>query len=130
MALEVGRVCMKVAGREAGRYCVVVKKIDDAFVIVSGPKILTGVKRRRCNIEHLEPTPYSLEIKEDASDVEIIEAYKKANLIKKLDLKLPPAHLLKQLEKKESEGKEEKKEEKTEEKKKEKGEKKKVTEKA
>ena len=121
MALEVGRVCMKVAGREAGRYCVVVKKIDDAFVIVSGPKILTGVKRRRCNIEHLEPTPYSLEIKEDANDVEIIEAYKKANLIKKLDLKLPPAHLLKKLEEKRVEEKEEKK--------KEKGEKKKVAEK-
>jgi ribosomal protein L14E/L6E/L27E len=26
MALEIGRVCMKTAGREAGRYCVVLKK--------------------------------------------------------------------------------------------------------
>ncbi|MDI6798810.1 MAG: 50S ribosomal protein L14e [Candidatus Aenigmarchaeota archaeon] len=91
MPLEIGRVCMKVAGRESGRYCVVLKKISDAFVLVTGPKILTGVKRRKCNIEHLEALPYNLEIKEDASDEEVISAFEKANLTKKLDLKLPSA---------------------------------------
>ncbi|MEM5790964.1 MAG: 50S ribosomal protein L14e, partial [Candidatus Aenigmatarchaeota archaeon] len=43
MPLEVGRVCLKIAGREAGKYCVVLKKIDDNFVLITGPKSLTGV---------------------------------------------------------------------------------------
>jgi large subunit ribosomal protein L14e len=93
--LEVGRVCMKITGREAGKFCVIVRKIDKTFVEVTGPKVLTGVKRRKANITHLEPLPYVLEIKENASDEEVIEAYKKAGLIEKLGLKLPSAAELK-----------------------------------
>ena len=90
-ALEVGRLCMKTAGREAGKYCVVLKKIDDAFVSVTGPRLLTGVKRRKCNIAHLEATQHIIEIKEEASDEEVIEAMDKAGLTKKLGLKKPSA---------------------------------------
>jgi len=93
--MEVGRVCMKIAGREAGRYCVVLKKIDENFVLVTGPKLLTGVRRKKCNIAHLEPLPFMLEIKEEASDEEVISAYEKANLISKLNLKKPSAAQLK-----------------------------------
>ncbi|HDI12670.1 MAG TPA: 50S ribosomal protein L14e, partial [Hadesarchaea archaeon] len=46
MVVDVGRVCVKIAGHEAGKRCVVVEVLDDTFVVVSGPK----VKRRRCNI--------------------------------------------------------------------------------
>jgi large subunit ribosomal protein L14e len=98
--LEVGRVCVKTAGREAGRYCCILKKIDEQFVLITGPKILTGVKRRRCNIDHLEPTPFTLDIKEDAGEKEVIEAYKKAGLVKKLNLKLPSPEVVKEAEKK------------------------------
>jgi large subunit ribosomal protein L14e len=94
--LEVGRLCIKTAGREAGRYCVVLKSIDSNFVLVTGPKVLTGVKRRKCNVEHLEPTQYSLKIKEDASEKEVIEAYDKAGLISKLNLKKPSPEELKE----------------------------------
>lgn len=90
-ALEVGRVCMKVAGREGGKYCAVLKKESEAFVLVTGPKLLTGIKRRRCNVEHLEPLPYILEIKENALDEEVIAAFEKAGLITKLNLKKPSA---------------------------------------
>ncbi len=86
---------MKIAGREAGRYCVVLKKIDENFVLVTGPKLLTGVRRKKCNIAHLEPLPFMLEIKEEASDEEVISAYEKANLISKLNLKKPSAAQLK-----------------------------------
>ncbi len=113
--LEVGRVCLKVAGREAGKYCVVLKKIDDNFVLVTGPKLLTGVRRRRCNVEHLEALPYVLEIKEDASDEEVIAAYEKANLISKFNLKKPSAAQLK-AEKEKVEKKEVKEKEKIKEK--------------
>lgn len=46
-AIEVGRICVKLFGREAGRKCVVVDIIDKNFVLITGPKKLTGIKRRR-----------------------------------------------------------------------------------
>jgi len=98
--LEVGKVCVKTAGREAGKYCVVLKKLDDTFVLITGPKTLTGVKRRRCNVEHLEPTPFSVKITADASDPVVIKAYNAAGLTKKIGLKLPSPEVVKEAEKK------------------------------
>lgn len=95
MPLEVGRVCIKTVGREAGKYCVILKKINDSFLIVTGPKLLTGVKRRRANINHLQSTKHILEIKEDVSDEEVLVAFDKAGLISKLGLKKPSAAELK-----------------------------------
>ena len=60
-AIEVGRVCVKIAGREAGEKCVIVEIIDDKFVEVIG----TDIKNRRCNIKHLEPVDQTIEIKSD-----------------------------------------------------------------
>lgn len=60
-AIEVGRVCIKTAGREAGEKCVIVDIIDEKFVEVIG----TSVKNRRCNINHLEPLETSIEIKSE-----------------------------------------------------------------
>lgn len=90
-SITVGTVCMKVTGRESGSVCCVVKPVDKTFVMVTGPKLVTGIKRRRCNIEHLEPTDIKLDIKEDAIDEEVIEAYKKSNVLTKFNLKLPSA---------------------------------------
>jgi len=98
--LEVGRVCVKTAGREAGKYCVVLKKLDDAFVLITGPKTLTGVKRRRCNIEHLEPTSFSVKIEAEATDSVVIKAYDAIGLTKKFGLKLPSPEVVKEAEKK------------------------------
>jgi large subunit ribosomal protein L14e len=78
--IEVGRICVKTAGREAGKYCVVVDIIDENFVIVTGPKELTGVRRRRCNVKHLEPTPEKIDIERGASDEEVREALEEAGL--------------------------------------------------
>ncbi len=75
---EVGRVCIKKTGREAGRQCVVVDIIDKNFVLVTGPKNVTGVRRRRCNIDHLEPTDLKISIKRGAGDSEVAEALLKA----------------------------------------------------
>jgi large subunit ribosomal protein L14e len=63
-AIEVGRICIKIAGREAGEKCVIVDVIDEKFVEVVGGSI----KNRRCNIKHLEPTKESMEIKTDDID--------------------------------------------------------------
>jgi len=78
--IEVGRVCVKTMGREAGKKCVVVDVIDENFVLITGPKSISGVKRRRVNIKHIEPTPYKLEIAKGATDDEVVNAIEKAGL--------------------------------------------------
>ena len=71
----IGRICIKLTGREAGHLCVIVDQLNDNFVIIDG-----NVKRRKCNLMHLEQTNKSLDIKKGASTQEVIEAMKKAKL--------------------------------------------------
>jgi len=105
---DVGRLCMKIAGREAGKYCVVVKKLDANFVLVTGPRSVTQVKRRKCNILHLEPLKESLKLKDDATDEEVIKAYEEASIFSKLDLP-KPSHRAEPAEEREEKEKPEKK---------------------
>ena len=72
-AMNVGRICLKLKGREAGRRCVIVDVIDRNYVMVSGPFERTGVRRRRVNMSHLEPLDEVVEIPRNASDQEIID---------------------------------------------------------
>jgi large subunit ribosomal protein L14e len=72
--MEVGRVCVKLAGRAAGQKCAIVEVLDRNFVLVSGP----GVKRKRCNIMHLEPTGLKIEISNGATDEEVKRALEAA----------------------------------------------------
>jgi len=71
-AIQIGRIVVKTYGREAGRKGVIVDIINQNYVLLTGPKSLTGVKRRRCNIKHLEPTDKLIDIKRDASDEEVL----------------------------------------------------------
>lgn len=77
-SIEVGRVCVKLNGREAGRKCVIVDIIDKNFVLVTGPIKLTGVKRRRTNVKHLESTAETVDIKKGASDEDVTKLVEKA----------------------------------------------------
>jgi large subunit ribosomal protein L14e len=70
-AIEVGRVCVKLKGREEGRRCVIVDIIDRNYVLVTGPEDLTGVRRRRVNMDHLEPLDEKIEIRRNATDEEV-----------------------------------------------------------
>ncbi len=81
---DIGRICVKIAGREAGKKCVIVDIVNENFVLVTGPKSLTGVKRRRANIKHLEPTPQKIVIKKGASDEEVIKALEEVGLIEEM----------------------------------------------
>ncbi|AEM39543.1 50S ribosomal protein L14e [Pyrolobus fumarii 1A] len=80
-AIEVGRICVKLRGREAGRKCVIVDIIDENFVLITGPKDVSGVKRRRCNINHIEVLPEKIDIKPGASDEEVKKALEEAGLL-------------------------------------------------
>jgi large subunit ribosomal protein L14e len=91
--IEVGRLCVKLNGRETGLKCVIVDVIDKNFVLVTGPQKLSGVRRRRTNVKHLEPTEDTIEIKKGASDEDVTkvigkgkkaEAFKEAVLPKQI----------------------------------------------
>lgn len=73
--MEIGRVCVKIAGRDAGTRCVIVKVLDDTYVMIDGE-----ARARKCNIMHLEPTPTVLDISEGAGHSKIISALKDAGI--------------------------------------------------
>ena len=70
---SVGRLCVKIAGRDAGRKCIVVEQIDDQFVVVDG-----ATRRKKVNVRHLEPLAEVLELQEKASHDDVKKAFTKA----------------------------------------------------
>ena len=87
--IEPGRIVLKIAGREAGKYAVIVENVNDNFVLITGPKSVTGVKRRKCNIDHIEPTEHKFEINSKSDDAFIENLWKNSGLIEKLEIKVP-----------------------------------------
>ncbi|WP_220607949.1 50S ribosomal protein L14e [Methanobrevibacter oralis] len=65
VSIEVGRVCVKTSGREAGKKCAIIEIIDENYVEVVGE----AVKNRRCNIAHLEPTEDSIDVSGDIDSI-------------------------------------------------------------
>jgi large subunit ribosomal protein L14e len=89
-AVEVGRVCVKVTGREAGRKCVVVDVVNKNFALITGPKKVTGIKRRRVNVYHIEPTKIKVTIKRGATDEEIVQALTEAGELEEMSGAVKP----------------------------------------
>jgi large subunit ribosomal protein L14e len=85
---ETGRICIKLVGREAGSHCVVVEMKEANYVVITGPKNITGVRRRLCNIRHLEPLETILEISADADDEAVEKAIADAGLTEKFRTKI------------------------------------------
>jgi len=79
-AVDVGKICVKLTGREAGKKCVIVDIVDRNFVLVTGPKQVNGVKRRRVNTNHIEPTERKVNIKRGENDEELMKALDEATL--------------------------------------------------
>lgn len=117
---EVGRVCVKIAGRDARKKCVITEILDNRFVLIDGE-----TRRRKCNIAHLEPLDIIVEIPSGADNETVVKALKDAGFvcdIKKESKKQPlprpkKAKARKQKPVKEKKPKDEKKEEAEEEKK-------------
>ncbi|MFA5406853.1 MAG: 50S ribosomal protein L14e [Candidatus Nanoarchaeia archaeon] len=82
---EIGMICVKLAGREAGRKCVVVKHIDNNFVMIDG-----DVKRRKCNVDHLMPLDKTIAIKASTASEAIKDELIKIGLMVKKDKKSKP----------------------------------------
>jgi len=71
----VGRLCLKIAGRDAGKKCVIIENVDDSFVFVDG-----ATRRKKVNVKHLEPLNTVLEIKEKASHEDVKAAFDKLEI--------------------------------------------------
>ena len=72
---EIGRLCIKIAGRDANRKCLVIDIIDDNYVLIDGQ-----TRRRKCNIIHLEPLDKIVKIKKNASHDEVVKELKKIKI--------------------------------------------------
>ncbi len=66
MVTNIGRLCVKVAGRDAGQECLIVDELSGNLVLVDG-----NTRRRKCNIAHLEFLPHMADIKKGASHEEV-----------------------------------------------------------
>jgi large subunit ribosomal protein L14e len=93
-SIEVGRICVKLFGREAGLKCVIVDLIDKNFVLVTGPKKVNGLKRRRTNVKHLEPTDEMIDVKKGASDDDVVKVAEKAKKSAYLKEVITPARIM------------------------------------
>ncbi|MFX0041341.1 MAG: 50S ribosomal protein L14e [Candidatus Hodarchaeota archaeon] len=78
---DIGRICLKTMGREAGYYCVIVDVIDKNYLLIDGLK----TRRRRVNYKHIEPIADTIDIKKGATHEEIEAAIKQAKLQKKMN---------------------------------------------
>lgn len=72
---EIGRVYVKIAGRDAGKFCTIVETIDNNFVMVDGQ-----VRRKKCNLMHLEPLEKTIDVKKGASHSDVVKAFEKIGI--------------------------------------------------
>lgn len=73
--IEIGRLVVKTAGRDAGKQAVIIDILDDKFVLIDGE-----TRRRKCNILHLEPLKDVIKVKKNASHEDIRKEFEKLGL--------------------------------------------------
>lgn len=71
---EVGRICVKLAGRDAGKKAVIID-VNGNYATIDGE-----VRRRKCNMYHLEPTSKTIDIKKNATHSDIKSEFEKLGL--------------------------------------------------
>ncbi|NQV08609.1 50S ribosomal protein L14e [Candidatus Woesearchaeota archaeon] len=122
--IEVGRLCVKLAGRDSRSKCVILDIIDNNYVLIDGQ-----TRRKKCNIKHLEPLDKVIKIKKKAPHANVVKEFKKLKIEvkektskkqnekpKKVRKSKTPKHVKKVEEKKETKKETEEKTEKKEEK--------------
>ncbi|TKJ17436.1 50S ribosomal protein L14e [Candidatus Woesearchaeota archaeon B3_Woes] len=69
--IEVGRLIVKLAGRDAGLKGVIVEILEKGHILIDGQ-----VRRRKCNILHIEPLDKVIKLPKKASHEEVVKALK------------------------------------------------------
>ena len=72
---EVGRLCVKLAGRDAGKKCVILEQFDNTYVLVDG-----ATRRKKVNIKHLEPLAEVIKLKNNAPHEDVKAAFAKLGI--------------------------------------------------
>ena len=70
--MDVGTVCIKTRGRDAGSMAVVLSKAKEGRVLIDGPK----VKRKSVNVLHLFPIGKKAKVKEEENHEKVIDSLK------------------------------------------------------
>ncbi|MBS3137094.1 50S ribosomal protein L14e [Candidatus Woesearchaeota archaeon] len=85
---SIGRVCLKIAGRDSDCKCVIIDVIDSNYVLIDGQ-----TRRRKCNIDHLEPLPQRVEIEKNALYDAVVKALQIVGVVceEKKEAKIPKA---------------------------------------
>jgi|SaaInlStandDraft_3_1057020.scaffolds.fasta_scaffold00682_7 large subunit ribosomal protein L14e len=73
--MEIGRVCVKIAGRDAGKKGIIVDILDDNYALIDGQ-----TRRKKCNFKHLEPLDKVVSIVKGADTKVVIDALKKEGI--------------------------------------------------
>lgn len=73
--MEVGRMCIKLAGRDARKRCVVVDVLDERHVLIDGE-----TRRRKCNLSHLMPLSETIKIEKNADHKTVVSEFKKQGI--------------------------------------------------
>ncbi len=73
--IEIGRLVVKTAGRDSGKKGLVIDIIDENYAMIDGQ-----VRRKKCNINHIEPLETLITIAKNASHEEVAEELKKIGI--------------------------------------------------
>ena len=58
--------------------------MDKSFVLITGPRRVSGVKRRRANMNHIEPLQDKIDVKRGASDEEVAATLESAGMLEEM----------------------------------------------
>jgi large subunit ribosomal protein L14e len=67
--IDIGRICVKLAGRDAGKKCVIIDVLDNKTVLIDGE-----TRRRKCNIMHLAILDETVDLSKNASHEAVCKA--------------------------------------------------------
>ena len=73
--MEIGQIIIKTCGRDSAQFGIVIDVIDDTYVLIDG-----NVRRKKCNIKHLEALDKVLKIKKNANSEEVKKALDKEGI--------------------------------------------------
>jgi len=75
---DIGRICIKLAGRDSNKYCVIVDKLDNNYVLVDGQ-----TRRKKVNVKHLMALKKTIPIKQNASHEDVVQELQKLGVVVK-----------------------------------------------
>ena len=73
--IEIGRIVVKIAGRDAGKKAVIIDKINDDYVIIDGQ-----TRRKKVNIKHIEPLDRTIKLNKNSQHEEVVAELKKIGI--------------------------------------------------